>query len=378
MKFRLFGAVLLTTTSLLFPASASGESSSVCPAATVGTATCHAKLLKRTNVSAPAGYGPAELRTAYGAALRGTPTVAVIGAYNDPTALADINQYNATFGLSAMPYCVSVAERGCFERFDQRGGQRFGTVDAGWAVETALDVETLHQLCPGCHLDLVEADDSNLNNLFAAVNLAVADGAKVVSMSWGGVETASETSYDAYFNHAGVTFVASSGDFGYGVSYPAASTNVIAVGGTSLTASASGWRGETVWSGTGSGCSKYEPKPSYQHDAGCAKRSVTDVSADADPATGAAIYTSDAAGGAGWYTVGGTSLAAPIVAGLIAGSGAPTGAITSRLYSNPSALHDVMSGHNGSCGTTHVYLCTAGLGYDGPTGNGSPASSSLW
>jgi subtilase family serine protease len=166
--------------------------------------------------------------------------------------------------------------------------------------------------------------------------------------------------------------MASSGDSGYGVSYPAASSLVTAVGGTSLQLGARGRLAETAWPGAGSGCSRYESKPAWQIDTACARRSVADLSADADPATGAAVYTSLSDHGAGWMVVGGTSLAAPLAAGLAAASG-PVGrlAFMRNLYESlgSPSLYDVSSGRNGRCSS---YLCAAGLGYDGPTGVGAP------
>ena len=224
-------------------------------------------------------------------------------------------------------------------------------------------------MCPACRIELVEADNSANSSLYAAVDRAVALGAKVVSMSWGGSESSSETGYDAHFNVPGVTFVASSGDDGYGVSYPAASRFVLAVGGTRLSATANGRTTETAWTDAGSGCSAYEAKPSWQHDASCATRTVTDVSADANPSTGAAIYTSTGPGGAGWMEVGGTSLAAPLMAGMVALSGSTN--VASHLYAalGSANLYDVHTGTNGSC--DRLYLCGAKVGYDGPTGVGA-------
>jgi subtilase family serine protease len=174
-----------------------------------------------------------------------------------------------------------------------------------------------------------------------------------------------------------VIFTASSGDSGYGTSYPAASPYVIAVGGTRLRPSGTRWT-ETAWAGTGSGCSSYEPKPAWQHDTGCARRSIADVAADADPATGAAVYSSVSTGGAGWFVVGGTSLAAPLVAGMVAISG-HTGqaAVMAHLYQSlyTGRLHDVASGSNGACSS---YLCQAGPGYDGPTGVGAPRAATAF
>ena len=341
-----------------------------CPPAAAGSASCFARLAVSGRVT-PRGYGPAELHAAYGVSASGSaPTVAVVGAYNDATIKDDLDHYDAAFGLSIFASCTSRAQSACFERVDQRGGRRFGSADAGWAAETALDVETIHQLCQRCRLELVEADSAATSDLLAAIDRAVALGARVVSMSWGEPEQASETALDAHFTASGVSFVASSGDAGYGVSYPAASARVLAVGGTRLVATTGGRLRETAWSGAGSGCSAYEPKPAWQHDTACGRRMVADVAADADPATGAAIYSSSSPGGAGWMEVGGTSLAAPIVAGMVALAGGSSGA---HLYASlgTARINDITSGRNGTCG--RLYLCTALPGYDGPTGIGSPS-----
>jgi subtilase family serine protease len=187
-----------------------------------------------------------------------------------------------------------------------------------------------------------------------------------------------------------VAITASSGDSGFGVIWPAASQYVTAVGGTSLK-TASGARGwsETAWSGAGSGCSAFEPKPTaWQKDTGCARRTVADVSAVADPNTGLGVYdTANSCGSSsfcdllislglasgldGWAQVGGTSLSSPLVASVYTLAG-NTSSITygSFPYSNTGALFDATSGSNGSC--SPPYLCTAGPGYDGPTGLGTP------
>src|SRR6185295_4166059 len=242
-------------------------------------------------------------------------------------------------------------------------------------LEIALDVETAHAVCQNCSILLVEADSNSFTNLATAVDKAVALGAKVVSNSYGGSEFSSEVTntYDGHFNHPGVAITVSSGDSGYGVEYPAASQFVTSVGGTTLLLNANNsYQSESAWAGAGSGCSAYEPKPSWQHDTGCATRSVADVSADADPNTGAAVYDSVRyQGRAGWFQVGGTSLAAPLVASVYALSGnIPSATNEASLpYAHAASLHDVASGSNGSCGT---YLCLSGVGFDGPTGLGSP------
>jgi subtilase family serine protease len=247
--------------------------------------------------------------------------------------------------------------------------------DAGWALEISLDVEVAHAICPNCQILLVEASSNQFSDLGAAVDTAARLGANVISNSYGGSEFSSETSaaYDGHFNRPGIAITVSSGDSGYGVQYPAASRYVTAVGGTTLRLTSSNTRlSETTWSGAGSGCSAYEPKQSWQSDPGCSRRTVADVSADADPSTGASVYdTTRYQGQTGWYKVGGTSLSAPIVAGVYALAGnAGSTTYGSYPYSHASSLFDVVSGSNGSCGGS--YLCTAVAGYDGPTGLGTP------
>ena len=232
-------------------------------------------------------------------------------------------------------------------------------------------------VCPNCHILLVEASSAELSDLGTAVNRAVSLGAKFVSNSYGGDESSADASYDRlYYNHPGVAITVSAGDDGYGTSYPAASRYVTAVGGTTLKP-ASTPRGytETAWGnsgsgGTGSGCSAYDAKPSWQTDRGCARRTATDVSAVADPDTGVAVYDSYQSGG--WAVYGGTSASSPIIAATYALAGTPAaGSYPARYpYEHASALHNVTSGGNGSCGGS--YLCTAGPGYNGPTGLGTP------
>jgi subtilase family serine protease len=349
-----------------------------------GAATCFARVLpgpdgKVHALAAPgAGYSPAQFRAAYRVPAGGQGFVAVVAAYSDPQIKSDLDVYSRRFGLPVLPACTSASEHSCFARMDQRGGSQFPAANAGWAMETALDVEAVHAMCAGCRIELVEADSDSLPNLIAATDRATALGAQVVSMSWGGGEGSGETTTDTHFNHPGVIYVAASGDSGYGVSYPAASHWVLAVGGTRLVAGPTGTRSsETAWSGAGSGCSRYETKPSWQHDGSCTRRSVADVAADADPSTGAAVYTSLSTAGSGWFTVGGTSLAAPLIAGMIgAAGGGPQSAVLGRLYGSigTARLYDVTAGSNGSCAG---YLCSAGRGYDGPTGVGAPLGAAV-
>jgi subtilase family serine protease len=344
-----------------------------CAQAPAGQAACGAQVV--TNSSGvplaagapPAGaYGPAQFHGAYNLPTGGSSkTIAIVDAYDDPNVVADLAAYDATYGLSDLKAYGSGSP--WFRKVNQNGGTTPPAADSGWGLEIALDVETAHEICQSCNVLLVEASSNSFFDLGAAENEAAALGADVISNSWGGNEFLGETAYDSYFNHPGTVITASTGDSGYGVEYPASSQYVVGVGGTTLDVSGSGpysYAGETAWSGAGSGCSRYETKPSWQHDA-CTKHTVADVSADADPNTGAAVY--DSYGYSGWIQVGGTSLASPLIAAVFALSGNTTD--RSAPYGNPSALHDVVGGSNGNCGT---YLCNAIAGYDGPTGLGTP------
>ncbi len=336
-------------------------------------ATCYAKVLSARPAISPVGYSPSQLRSAYRASGIGNAHIAVVDAYGDPGIKADLDTYSRNFGLPILPTCIRAAQAGCFEVTDQSGGQNLPRANQGWALETALDVETVHGMCPGCRIQLVQAKSASMVNLIAAVDRAVQSGAQIVSMSWGGSETPSEISADSHFASTNVDFVASSGDSGYGTSWPAVSPRVVAVGGTRLNLNSAGARlSETAWSGSGSGCSKFEAKPAWQHDPACSHRTVADISAVADPATGAAVYSSLSSGGSGWFSVGGTSLAAPIIAGLIGLSGGSSQAeLMSKLYGSlgTASIFDITSGANGGCSN---YLCQALRGYDGPTGTGAP------
>ncbi|WP_086020359.1 MULTISPECIES: peptidase S8 [unclassified Streptomyces] len=334
------------------------------------------------DASTPSGYGPADLQAAYGltsaAAANGTgETIAVVDAYDDPNAEADLAKYRSNYGLSA---CTTA--NGCFKKVSQTGSTTsLPRADSGWAEEISLDLDMASAVCPKCSILLVEAKSATMANLGTAVNRAVTLGAKYVSNSYGGSESSSDSSYDSsYFNHPGVAITVSAGDEGYGAEYPAASRYVTAVGGTALTKATSTTRGwtESVWrtsstEGTGSGCSAYDTKPTWQTDTGCAKRTIADVAAVADPATGVSVYDSYGIT-AGWYTFGGTSASSPIIAAVYALGGTPSsGSYPAKFpytVAGTSALNDVTSGNNGSCSGS--YLCTATTGYDGPTGWGTP------
>ncbi|MFE5773907.1 putative Ig domain-containing protein [Streptomyces sp. NPDC056485] len=357
--------------------------------APAGRMACHA--LARTDVQQhlglspgllPSGYGPADLQSAYAlpASAGAGATVAIIDAYDDPNAESDLAAYRSQYGL---PACTTA--NGCFRKVDQNGGTAYPTADAGWAGEISLDVDMVSAVCPQCHILLVEANQPSMEDLGAAVNRAVTMGAKYVSNSYGGDEDSTDPASDtSYFNHPGVAITVSSGDSGYGVEYPAASQYVTAVGGTSLSRAGGTSRGwsESVWGtgtggdGAGSGCSGFTTKPSWQTDGGCAKRTVADVSAVADPTTGLAVYDSYQAGG--WNVYGGTSASAPIIASVYALAGTPAAGSSpsSYPYARTASLNDVTSGANGSCSGS--YLCSAKAGYDGPTGLGTPKGTAAF
>jgi hypothetical protein len=335
--------------------------------------------------------GPADIQSAYdlpSATAGGGRTVAVVDAGNDADAASDLAVFRAHYKL---PACTTAS--GCFKQVNQEGQQGDYPADLGWGDEISLDLDAVSSACPNCHILLVEATNATLANLGASVDEAVKLGAVAVSNSYGtsnagggGAEPPHESAYDRYYNHPGVAVTASAGDGGYGVNYPSASQYVTAVGGTTLTKDTSVARGwaETVWGdgtegakgdGTGSGCSDQEPQPSWQ--AGitkdCARRATTDISADANPASGVAVYDTDGEGG--WLQVGGTSVGSPLIAASYALAGTPASGTypSSYLYAHylagPSVFNDITSGSNGDCGTV---LCNAGPGWDGPTGLGTP------
>jgi subtilase family serine protease len=322
------------------------------------------------SVAAPSGYGAPDIQAAYNlpsATAGAGQTVAIVDAFDDPTAESDLAQYRSFYGL---PPCTTAT--GCFRKVDETGGTIYPAPSPDWGLEISLDLDMVSATCPNCHIVLVEATTNLNSDMYAAEDEAARLGANEISDSWGGNESSAETASDVHFNHPGSVITASSGDNGYGVSYPAASQYVTAVGGTSLTrdpAAARGWS-ESAWDGAGSGCSAYEPKPSWQKDSGCRRRTVADVSAVADPNTGVAVLY-----GGLWLEVGGTSASAPIVAGVYALAGnAATVTYGSYPYAHSSGLYDVTGGSNGTC--SPAYLCTAQAGYDGPTGLGTPDGAS--
>jgi subtilase family serine protease len=370
----------LAATATAEPSAQGGSHRHVCGPAGKGDVRCHADVVTNGKgeplvTPAPAGYGVAALQGAYGlaaaaASAGGAQTIAIVDAYDAPSAEADVGVYRSQYGLAP---CTTA--NGCFRKVNQSGGSKLPKRNAGWAQEISLDLDMASAVCPNCKILLVEGNSPSITDLGAAVNTAVRLGATVVSNSYGASEWSSEGSstYASPYNHPGVPITASSGDNGYGVEFPAALSTVTAVGGTKLlpASNARGWT-ETAWSGAGSGCSAYIAKPSWQTDTGCARRTVADVSAVADPNTGVAVYDSYAyQGRSGWMVFGGTSVAAPVIAAVYALAGNGGGAnYASFPYSHVSSLFDITSGSNGSCGSS--YLCTAKAGFDGPTGLGTP------
>lgn len=325
----------------------------------------------------PPGFGPADLRSAYNITATGSPdtTVAVVVAFDAPSAEADLATYRSTYGL---PPCTTA--NGCFRKVNQNGqASPLPAADAGWAGEAALDIQMVSAICPNCRILLVEGNQPTISSLGTAVNTAVALGAKFVSNSYGGPESSSSNTFDnLYYNHPGVVITAASGDDGFERLYPASGKGVTAVGGTSLTrdTSARGWS-ETAWSGAGSACSAVVARPAFQTGltTGCTRRAVADVAAVADPQTGVAVYQTF--GASGWVIYGGTSAGTPIIAAVYALAGNPGAAdsANSYPYAHAGALNDVLSGTNGPCGSP---LCIAGAGYDGPTGLGTPRGISAF
>jgi subtilase family serine protease len=322
----------------------------------------------RPAVNAPGGLGPNDLQNAYrlpSTTAGSGQTVAIVDANDDPNAEKDMATYRSTFGL---PACRT--SNGCFKKVDQNGGTRYPQADQGWSGEISLDLDMVSAVCPNCHILLVEANTASFSDLGAAVNTAVRLKANAISNSYGASEDGQTVQYAAsYYNHPGVVITASAGDNGYGVELPASFKTVVAVGGTSLSRASNsrGWT-ESAWNGTGSGCSQYVSKPQWQVDRGCNMRTVSDVSAIADPATGVAVYNTY--GGYGWAVFGGTSASSPIIASTYALAGNASKVGASYLYSHTASLNPVTSGSNGYCNVS--YLCNAGVGYNGPTGLGTP------
>ena len=373
----LFSGLAAASPVVALSTSGAVHSKRVCAVQPAGYVACDARVVTDANlrplatISYEKGYAPAQLLTAYGlTSANPTTTVAIVDAYANPNAAADLAAYRTQFRLGPVTLTQVSQTGGSISRVRH---------NVGWGQEEMLDLEMVSAICPSCGILYVGAKSASFNDLAAAVDRAATMAAKVISNSYGGREFSTESGIASHYSHTGIAITVSSGDSGFGVEAPAAFNTVTAVGGTTLKLDGNNNRiSETVWSGAGSGCSAYITKPSWQQDPACSRRTVADVAAVADPSTGVAVYDSyGSTGGANWMVFGGTSVAAPIIGAVYALSG-NTGAIPASLaYSPPSgSLFDVTSGSNGRCvrgkNTSGAYLCTGGSGYDGPTGNGTP------
>jgi subtilase family serine protease len=339
--------------------------------------------------TSPQGYGPADLQSAYkidpNVVVGNKPTVAIVIAFGYLALEADLAVYRSTFGL---PPCTIA--NGCLKVVNQQGQTSPLPAEPppdqeGWRTETALDLDMVSAGCPRCNILVVQSDDNTGDGLLIGQSVAARLGATVITNSWGSPEDPTPNPVEvarleAFFNQPSVAIFAASGDNGYndsgaGPGYPATSQHVIAVGGTRLfkDGSARGWV-ETAWSRGGSACSLSIPKPAHQVVSPCRFKATADVAAVGDPSTGVAVYNATARNGP-WVTVGGTSASSPLVAAIIAatGNGNATGAFFSA---NAGKLFDVTSGTNGTCAPDTV-LCNAGVGWDGPTGYGTPNGRAL-
>src|SRR6266404_8571980 len=333
---------------------------------------------KAAGGGAPSGETPASLRSVYNLpSSGGSGVIAIVDAYDYPTAENDLNVFSSQFGL---PACTTA--NGCFSKVYASGSKP--RTNCGWSQEAALDIEWAHAMSPNAKIVLVEAASNSFANLFAAVDVATSQvlaggGRGEVSMSWGGSESSSEASNDSHFQNDGVVYFASSGDTGGANIYPSVSPSVVSAGGTSVNRNSSGtFVSETGWSGSGGGPSKYEPKPTYQSGiAGtdATQRSAPDFSFDADPNTGVSVYDSTSCQGlSGWLVFGGTSVASPSLSGVVNLSGSFFVNSTAELstiygnYTNTNDFRDILTGTAGS------FSCKAG--YDFVTGVGSDQGTS--
>jgi hypothetical protein len=329
--------------------------------------------------STPTGYSPQNIKGAYG--FSGTSatgkTIAIVDAYGDPTITSNLATFDSQYGLTCS---------GCFSKVGQSGGSTSGlATTSGWDLETSLDVEWAHAMAPAATILLVEANNNSNANLYAAVNYAAAH-AQYVSMSWGGTETSFETSNDSHFSAPGVSFFAASGDSASSVIYPSSSPHVVSVGGTTLnlTRSTNNWTSESAWSTAGGGCSRYESASSAQAayatygQSGCGgKRATPDISLDANPNTGVAVYdTRPVTGLVDWIQVGGTSASTAMIAGRAAASGQQIDATVA--YGGSLKIYNVTTGSNGHPCEAGYNLCT-GLGsWNTAKGaGGTPTAGSL-
>jgi subtilase family serine protease len=393
----LSGVLVLTAAALGVPGAAASVSApgagsagavpatkAACPQAPAGFMRCFALYAPQGRVNqalargeagqaaSPAGLSPADIESAYKLPVtRGSgQTVAVVDAYSTPDLAADLAVYRSQYKL---PSCTTAS--GCLRIVNEQGKASplpGSSVPSGWDVETMLDVSMVSAACPHCKILVIEATSPSDSDLAAAEDTAVTLGAQEVSNSCGEREGGQDQAYAAAYDHPGHAIVVSSGDTGFtAASSPANLTTVTAVGGTELTSAKNsrGWA-EQVWNvedgASGSGCSAYLAKPSWQKDPHCPGRTVADVSA---VAWNIPVYDSSEGG---WLTVGGTSASAPLIAGVYALAGNASRIAPGYEYAHSGSLFDITVGNNepDSCGGD--YLCTAQKGYDAPTGLGTP------
>ena len=347
----------------------------------------HASNRIKSHAATPVGFGPPDLQAAYAIdpkTVVGTPTVAIVDAYSYAALESDLAAYRSQYGL---PACTIA--NGCLTVVNQMGQAsplpQASPPKDDWTIETALDIDMVSAACPKCKILVVQANDDVNDGLMQAQMAAVNLGATVISNSWGGAEVnATDTaSSEPFFDHPNIAIFVSAGDDGYndagkGPDYPATSSHTIAVGGTSLVkdtvpgATARGWT-ETAWSSGGSACSLSVAKPAYQTASPCTYKATADISAVGDLNTGVAVYNAQ---NGGWIKVGGTSASAPFVASIFAATGNGTQTSGQFIATKAALLNDVVSGNNGTCGT-QTLLCNAAVGWDGPTGYGTPNAKKL-
>src|SRR5712692_6719301 len=348
-------------------ANVNASAAAVCPGSPFGSAHCHALVVtdavgNPAATTSPTGLSPATIKSAYSFSTSSTAgagkTIAIVDAYNDPTAESDLGVFSGQYGL---PPCTTA--NGCFTKVNQTGGTSYPRTNAGWALEISLDIQWAHAIAPGAKILLVEATSNSFANLLAAEDYAKTH-AQYVSNSWGGSESAGEIANVSHFVQSGVSFFVSSGDAGLPAEYPSASPNVISVGGTTLHFSGGTFTGETGWSSGGGGCSAYETATSAQSafsqygNVSCGgKRATPDVSLDADPASGVSVYDSTRyQGQQGWFKVGGTSASSPMWAGRSAVAG--TVVNSAYVYGNNITYRDITVGNNGAPCLVDFDLCS--------------------
>ena len=382
----LVGAAIVVLLPMSSALAANGHASyrAVCPGPVAGSGHCHELVVTDEHGNplasiSPTGLSPGTIKTVYGFPTSATAgageTIAIVDAYDDPTAESDLGVFSSQYGL---PACTTA--NGCFTKVNQTGGTRYPRVNSGWALEISLDVQWAHAIAPGAKILLVEASSNRFSDLLAAERYA-AQHAGYVSNSWGAAEFAGESSYDSSFAHTGTSFFVSAGDAGLPAEYPSASPNVISVGGTTLHFSGSTFAAETGWSEGGGGCSLYEQATEAQSSfseygqAGCdGMRATPDVSLDADPASGVSVYDSTSyQGQTGWFTVGGTSASAPMWAARSAVAGAL--ADSAYVYGDSVTYRDITAGDNGAPCLVGYDLCTGRGSWIGSGGGSQPPAA---